>query len=50
MSGDHSNASRYIDDDRLSVLFQNEDFLNELRHNKDFLTTLHSGLIFFHFF
>jgi hypothetical protein len=42
ISGEHSNASRYSDDERLSILFQNEEFLNELRHNKDFITTLHS--------
>ncbi len=49
MSGDNSNANRYLDDERLAVLFQNDEFLNELRHNKDFITTLHSGWIFYSF-
>jgi hypothetical protein len=49
MSGDNSNSNRYLDDERLAVLFQNDEFLNELRHNKDFITTLHSGWIFYSF-
>jgi hypothetical protein len=45
ISGENNNTSRYLDDQHLSILFQDEEFLNELRHNKDFLTTLHSGLL-----
>ena len=49
MSGDYTNGSRYLDDERLAKLFQNEDFLNELRHDQDFLKTLHSGLTLYFF-
>ncbi|CAF1525078.1 unnamed protein product [Adineta steineri] len=42
ISGEKSNTSQYLEDERLAILFQDEEFLNELRHNKDFITTLHS--------
>lgn len=41
-SGDNSNGSKYLDNEYLTKLFQNDEFLSELRHNKDFLTALHS--------
>jgi len=45
-----NDGSKYLDDQYLMKLFQNEEFLNELRHNKDFLTALRSGSIDFRFY
>ncbi|CAF1310309.1 unnamed protein product [Adineta steineri] len=42
ISGEKNTTSQYLEDERLAILFQDEEFLNELRHNKDFITTLHS--------
>ena len=40
---ENHDARRSLDDEHLSILFQNEEFLSELRHNQEFLSTLHEG-------
>jgi len=34
---------RYLEDERIALFLQNEEFMNELRWNKDFLSTLEKG-------
>lgn len=33
-------AAQYLDDERLAILMQNEEFVRELRNNKDFMSQL----------
>jgi hypothetical protein len=34
---------RYLEDERIALFLQNEEFMAELRWNKDFLSTLERG-------
>jgi hypothetical protein len=34
---------RYLEDERIALFLQNEEFMAELRWNKDFLSTLEKG-------
>lgn len=40
---DDPELTRYLEDERIALFLQNEEFMNELRSNKDFLTTLERG-------
>ncbi|XP_074598610.1 CUE domain-containing protein 1 isoform X2 [Brevipalpus obovatus] len=33
-------AAQYLEDERMAIFLQNEEFIRELRHNKDFMKTL----------
>jgi hypothetical protein len=37
---------RYLEDERIALFLQNEEFMAELRWNKDFLSTLEKGVTF----
>lgn len=37
---------RYLEDERIALFLQNEEFMAELRWNKDFLSTLEKGTTF----
>lgn len=37
---------RYLEDERIALFLQNEEFMNELRWNKEFLSTLEKGTTF----
>ena len=37
---DDPDAAQVLDDERLAILLQNEEFVRELRNNKDFMTQL----------
>ena len=32
--------SQYLEDERVAIFLQNEEFVQELRHNKEFMSTL----------
>jgi hypothetical protein len=34
---------RYLEDERIALFLQNEEFMNELRWNKEFLSSLEKG-------
>lgn len=35
---------RYLEDEKLAMVLQNEEFMRELRHNKEFMLSLEKGL------
>lgn len=35
---------RFLEDEKLAMVLQNEEFMRELRHNKDFMLSLEKGL------
>lgn len=39
-NADDPELSRYLDDERIAIFLQNEEFVQELRRNKDFMSTL----------
>lgn len=41
----HSDVElkRFLEDERLAIFLQNEEFMRELRHNKDFMISLERG-------
>lgn len=39
-SNDDPELSQYLEDERIAIFLQNEEFVNELRRNKDFMSTL----------
>ena len=48
-SGDSMNdreLERFLEDEKLAMVLQNQEFMRELRHNKDFMLSLEKGLWF----
>lgn len=39
-SNDDPELSQYLEDERIAIFLQNEEFVKELRRNKDFMSTL----------
>lgn len=34
------DAAQYLEDERIAILLQNEEFVRELQHNQEFMSTL----------
>lgn len=49
-TGEHNTVQdlALIEDERIAVFLQNEEFMAELRWNEDFLNTLEKGMTFFY--
>ena len=45
-SMDDKELERFLEDEKLAMVLQNEEFMRELRHNKDFMLSLEKGLWF----
>lgn len=45
---DDPEMKRYLEDERVALLLQNEEFVTELRRNKDFMSTLEKGCFLLH--
>lgn len=41
---DDPELLRYLEDERIALLLQNEEFVTELKRNKDFMSTLERGM------
>ena len=39
-----SELKQFLEDERLAIFLQNEEFMRELRHNKDFMMSLEQGI------
>lgn len=37
---DDTEATQFLEDEKIAILLQNEEFVRELRHNKDFMSQL----------
>ena len=37
---DDKELERFLEDEKLAMVLQNEEFMRELRHNKDFMLSL----------
>lgn len=35
-----SETAQYLEDERMAILLQNEEFVRELQHNQEFMSTL----------
>lgn len=35
-----SEKAQYLEDERMAILLQNEEFVRELQHNQEFMSTL----------
>lgn len=45
-SMDDKELEQFLEDEKLAMVLQNEEFMRELRHNKDFMLSLEKGLWF----
>jgi len=43
---DDKELEQFLEDEKLAMVLQNEEFMRELRHNKDFMLSLEKGLWF----
>lgn len=41
-----TESSQYLEDERIAIFLQNEEFVRELRRNEDFVVSLHNDLMF----
>lgn len=39
----HPELAQYLEDERLALMYQNQEFLRELQANEDFMKTLERG-------
>lgn len=44
-SMDDKELERFLEDEKLAMVLQNEEFIRELRHNEDFMLSLEKGLL-----
>jgi len=42
---DDIELERFLEDEKLAMVLQNEEFIRELRHNRDFMSSLEKGLL-----